>query len=155
MAAVAASDEVPMDHGSEEEDKAGAREVSRAKGAGAEREGVTCERGIAGRKRGRTECPEADRGEDQGGAVRARETAVEVASLERANAERNAEIEERWEEAKGRAWGRLEGEWRKARRWGYQSGTGTSQVWVSTAVQGSGEERDLSGDAMTAEHSAV
>ena len=38
VAAAAASDEVPMDHGSEEEDEAGAREVSGAKGAGAETE---------------------------------------------------------------------------------------------------------------------
>ena len=43
----------------------------------------------------------------------------------------------------------------KARRSGYQSGTGVSQVWVSTAVRGSGEWRDMSGDAMTAEQCRV
>ena len=76
-----------MDHGSEEEDKACAGEVSGAKGAGAESAGITGERaGVVGRKRGRMECSDAEWDEDQEGeAARAGEAAAEAAELERAN----------------------------------------------------------------------
>ena len=157
VVAAAASDEVPMDHGSEEEDEACTGEVRGAKGAGAERAGVTGVRAaIVGRRRDRRECSVEERGEDrEGEAVRAGEAVTDADALERANAEMSAEIEERWEGEKRRAWERLERERRRARGWGYRSGTGTAQVWVSTAVRGSGEERDMSGDAMTAEQCRV
>ena len=152
VVAAAASDEVPMDHGSEEEDEACGGEVRGAKGAGTERAGVTGVRaGSVGRKRGRRECSEEERGVDrEGEAVKAGEAVTDATALERANAEMSAGIEERWEEGKRRAWEALERERRRARVWGYRSGTGTAQVWVSTAVRGSGEERDMSGDARTA-----
>ena len=59
------------------------------------------------------------------------------------------------EEATATAWWRLEQAQEKAKRSGYQSGTGVSQVWVSTAERGSGRWRDMSGDAMTAEQCRV